>query len=274
MSSFVNQKKPFVVGVLREKSMMSNIATILNGEADGADAFDLHINWLPESDRSPENLKRIISSTKLPVLALYYREITPFSNPVPTEEERIAYQLRAVECGAAGVDLQADLFDSDAKASLEGSKLSFAAANPNEITLKPEAVQKQKELINKIHKMGAEVLLSSHVGVTLTCEQGVELALEMESRGADIIKIVSLCGGDDQLIEILKTINELKKRLHTPFVYLGGGEDGKLTRIIGAMLGNALVFANQRYEENSTLIQPLIRSVKTVLNEVKRDVRH
>lgn len=273
MSSFVHQKKPFIVCVLRGKSMMSDVATIMNGEHDGADAFDLHINWLPEADRSPENLRRIFASTRLPMLALYYREPTPYSNPAPGEEERLAYQLRAIECGAAGIDIQADLYDPDPKSSLAGSSYGFAKLNPNEVTLNPQAVEKQIKFIDRVHSMGAEVLLSAHVGVRLSCDEGVELALELERRGPDIIKIVSPCEGDDQIIEILKTIVELKKRLHTPFVYIGGGADSALTRTVGAMFGNALVFANQRYEENSTLLQPLVGQVRTILDEVRRDVR-
>jgi hypothetical protein len=278
MNSFVNQKKPFVVCVLRGKSAMSDIATILNGEMDGADAFDLHLNWLPDSDRSPEVLKKIFNSTRLPVLALYYREPTPFSDPVPPEEVRLAYQMRALDCGAAGVDIQADLFDPNPAASLEaevksGGNLSkLAELQPKELTLNPEAISRQKELIRKIHDMNKEVLLSAHVGVKLNQEQGIALALEMESRGADIVKIVSLCDSETHLIEMLSTISELKRRMKTPFIYLGAGENGRLTRIVGAMLGNALVFANQRYEENSTFVQPLVRSVKTVLNEVRHDI--
>ncbi len=274
--SFVNQlRRPFVVGVLRESSADEDIAKIYNSEADGADAFDLHIHWLPENQRDEATLTRIFSSTSKPTLALFYREGTPYNTPAASEEKRIEGLLRAVRCGAAGVDIQADYFDPDPKASLAGSELLFAKKNPCEITLDPAAVEKQKELIGKIHSMGGEVLLSSHVWVELSTEEIISLALEMEKRGPDIIKIVSTCGDDDydHAIEMLAAINELKKRLHTPFVCLATGKAGRLTRITGAMLGNCLVFANQRYETNSTATQPLIRSAVTILREASRDVR-
>ncbi|MBQ7982782.1 MAG: hypothetical protein IJ302_04385, partial [Clostridia bacterium] len=70
--SFVNQKKPFVVGVLRGKSALFNMATMKNAEYEGADAFDLHLNWMPEADRSEESLKKLFAFTKLPVRVLSY----------------------------------------------------------------------------------------------------------------------------------------------------------------------------------------------------------
>lgn len=276
-NSFVNQlRRPFVVGVLRGETPGADIATILNSEADGADAFDLHIHWLPEKDRGESTLSRIFHSTAKPSLALFYREQTPYNTPAASEETRIEVLLRALECGAAGVDIQADYFDPDSKSSLKDSDLPFAKKAPAEITLDPEAVKKQTGLIEKIHSMGKEVLLSAHVLTELSTEEGVALALEMEKRGPDIVKIVSTCGEDDydHAIEMLATINELKKRLHTPFVYLGTGRAARLTRITGAMIGNCLVFANQKYEPNSTPSQPLIRSAVTILREAARDVRN
>ena len=275
--TFVNQlKRPFVVGVLRGRSAGEDVATILNSECEGADAFDLHIHWLPEEQRDEKTLKWIFSSTKKPCLALFYREETPFNTPSANEETRVAGLMRALECGAAGVDIQADYFDSDPKASLEGSELPFAKKKPNEVTLKPEAVRMQREIIDSIHKMGKEVLLSAHVGVELSKDEIVSLALEMEKRGPDIVTLVTPCGDEDydRAIELLSAVNELKKQLHTPFVCLGTGNAGRLTRITGAMLGNCLVFANLRYEPNTTSNQPLIRSAVTILREASRDVRN
>ena len=84
--TFVNQlKRPFVVGVLRGRSADDGIANILNSECEGADAFDLHIHWLPAEQRDEKTLRRIFSSTKKPCLALFYREGTPFNTPAASE---------------------------------------------------------------------------------------------------------------------------------------------------------------------------------------------
>ena len=270
--SFVNQKQPFIVGVLRGLSATANIATIKNCEYEGADAFDLHLNWMPEKDRSEESLKRIMNSTKRPVLVLYYQEKTPFNDPAPGWEERFDVQMRAIDCGAAGVDIQAHYFDPDPRSSLIGSGRSFAEANANEISLRPEIIDRQMDLIERVHAKGAEVLLSSHVGVPLTVEQAVDLALEMEKRKPDIVKIVSTCDSELQLAEVLKTIITLRHELKTPFVYLGTGEKGKMSRIMGAALGNCLVFAVSRYDETHAFIQPPVHTAKTVLEALRIDV--
>lgn len=270
--SFIKQKKPFVVGVLRGKTVQYNLATIRNAEYEGADAFDLHLNWLAPQERSDDALRQLINFTKLPMLALFYTEKTPYNDPAPSFEERLELQMRAIDCGAAGIDLQAHFFDNDSKKSLEGSKLSFAAVNPAEISLQPDIVERQKEDISQVHQKGAEVLLSSHVGVELSCEQAVDLALEMEKRGPDIVKIVSLCNSEIQLAEVIKTIITLRHELQTPFVYLGGGAVGSLSRIFGAALGNCLCFAVSRYDETHAFIQPPIHTVKNILEELKIDV--
>ncbi len=275
MSFSHREKSPFIVGVLRGETVAHDIATMLNSEVDGADAFDVHLHWLRESERTDDALRRLFAATRLPTLALYYREETPHNSPSAPEDARLAALLRAVDCGAAGVDIQADTFDPDSKSSLVGSSLPFARKNPCEVSLRPEVIERQHEFIDQVHAKGGEVLMSAHVWVELSCEEGVALALELEKRGADVIKIVSTCGDDDHehAIEMLRTIVELKNVMKKPFVYLGTGKAGRITRIVGATLGNCLVFANQRYEANSTLTQPLISSAVSVLKELARDIR-
>ncbi len=273
MSFSQHKKSPFIVGVVRNATVGEDIATILNSEVDGADAIDVHLHFLRESERSDENLTRLFKSTDLPILALYYREQTAYNNPPAPESERLAKLVRAVELGAAGVDIQADTFDPDSKSSLKGS--IFEAKQPCELSLRPDVIERQKALIDEIHAKGGEVLMSAHVWVKLSREEGVALAKEIESRGADVVKIVSTCGDDDyeHAVEMLATIEELKRVMKKPFVYLGTGKAGRITRIVGATLGNCLVFANQRYESYTTQTQPLISSARTVLKELSRDVR-
>ena len=50
----------------------------------------------------------------------------------------------------------------------------------------------------------------------MNCEQVVELAKEMESRGPDAVKIVTVALNEDDLIEAMKTTVELKKTLKVP----------------------------------------------------------
>ena len=63
---------PALAGVIREKTKSEAIAEIKNCMYDGADMIDLHMSCLENSDT--DILRSIISSSKLPVLALNYNK--------------------------------------------------------------------------------------------------------------------------------------------------------------------------------------------------------
>ena len=61
---------PAIAGVIREKNAAAAIAEIKNCMYDGADMIDLHLSCLETDDVN--TLRRIVNSTKLPILALNY----------------------------------------------------------------------------------------------------------------------------------------------------------------------------------------------------------
>ena len=92
-------------------------------------------------------------------------------------------------------------------------------------------------MIEKVHSMGAEVLLSCHPGIPMNCEQVVDLALFLEKRNPDVIKIVTAATNENELLESFKTMVALKKELKTPVSYHANGKAGSLSRIINPILG-------------------------------------
>ena len=80
-------KPPALAGVIREKSVNTAIAEIRNCLYDGADMIDLHMSCLEDS--SVDALKRIVSSSKLPILALNYNQTCDWQGAGLSEEERI-----------------------------------------------------------------------------------------------------------------------------------------------------------------------------------------
>ena len=54
---------------------------------------------------------------------------------------------------------------------------SFTKGNPKEVVTDPEIIEKQCALIDRVHEMGGEVLLSCHPGIQMNTKQVVELAL-------------------------------------------------------------------------------------------------
>ena len=262
-------RAPALAGVVREKSVRGAIAEIKNCMRDGAAMIDLHMSCLENTD--VESLQRIISSTRLPILALNYNNTYEWNDAELSEEERVASFLRAVEAGAAGIDMQGYTFHRPSKKGFCGEdKYSFTKGNPQEVVTDGIIISKQCELIERVHSMGAEVLLSCHPGITMTSEQIVDLALFLEERNPDIIKIVTRAGNEDDLAESIRTMLLLKKEVKTPVAYHASGPAGMLSRIINPLLGGQIAFCVDHYNEGSTMEQIDLRCAAAIVQAVNR----
>ena len=125
-------------------------------------------------------------------------------------------------------------------------------------------------MIEKVHSMGAEVLLSCHPGVPMNCEQVVELALFLEKRHPDIIKIVTFAADEGDLVESFKTMTVLKKEVKTPVSYHTNGAAGSLSRIVNPILGGHIAFCVDRYDEGSTMEQLDLTTARAIVDHMKK----
>lgn len=261
--SFASLQQPFICGVIRDTDPGNAIATIKNSQYDGAQAFLLQMSGMDKKYRNERDLSRIMNSTTLPILVLNYRE-----NGFEPDEERVRELLVAIEAGAAAVDIPADTFDPEPADWMGGTKVDPLHSKPQELSTRPEVVDKQRKLFEQVHAMGAEVLISSHTRTVMNTEQVVAHAQEMASRGADMVKIVTIALNEDHLVEAFRTTVELKRTLQVPFLFHCHGVHGKLSRVVNPMLGSMLVFCNQRYTANTLHEQPLIHAMRSVFQNV------
>lgn len=264
-----NITAPAIAGVIRERTKVAAIAEIKNCMFDGANMIDLHLSCLETCD--VDTVREIVNSTKLPILALNYNRTVDWKDTGFTEEERIQRFLLAVEAGAAGVDIQGYTFHRPSKDGFCGEdKYSFTKNNPKEVVTDPEIISKQCEFIEQVHSKGAEVLLSCHPGIAMNSTQVVELALFLEKRDPDIIKIVTSATNEDEMIESIKAMLLLKKEVKTPVSYHANGKYGGLTRIINPALGGQIAFCIDRFTESSTMEQLDLKTAKTVIENIKK----
>lgn len=261
MKKISKLNSPAIAGVVRENTVRSAMAEIKNCMYDGADMIDLHMSCLEHTDVN--SLREIISSSKLPVLALNYNMDSEWNEAGFSEDERAENFIRAVDAGAAGVDMQGYTFHLPSKDNFCGEdKYSFTKGNPKEVVTDEVIISKQIDFIEKIHFKGAEVLLSCHPGIPMNATQVVDLALFLEKRNPDIIKIVTLASNEDELIESFKAMQFLKREVKTKVSYHAGGKAGYLSRIVNPLLGSHMVFCADRFTKNSTLEQLDLRSAK------------
>lgn len=260
---------PALAGVVKERNSQAAIAEINNCVYDGADMIDLHLSCLENTET--DELKKIITFSKLPILALNYNTTYEGKNAGYSEDDRAELFLRAVEAGVAGIDMQGYTFHLPSKKEFCGEdKYSFTKGSPKEVVTDDEIISKQCELIEKVHAVGAEVLLSCHPEIPMTSEQVVDLAIFLEKRNPDIIKIVTRADNDSDLIESIKTMILLKNELKTPISYHANGKAGMLSRIINPLLGGQIAFCVDHYTEASVMEQIDLRTAKSIVENMKK----
>ncbi len=269
MTAISKLPSPVLAGVVRERTAEAAAAQIRNCLYDGADMIDLHLSCLEQS--GTDALRRIIGASRLPVLALNYNMDGDWRNAGFSEEERVESLLRGVEAGAAGIDMQGYTFHAPSHVAFCGEdRYSFPKSATREVVTDPAVIERQCALIERVHGIGAEGLLSCHPGVALNCEQAVDLALFLEKRGPDIIKIVTVGSGEEDLLEGFRTMAALKREIRTPVSFHVGGRACALSRIVNPMLGGHIIFCVDRYSANSTLEQPDLHTVRMVVDGLRR----
>jgi hypothetical protein len=95
----------------------------------------------------------------------------------------------------------------------------------------------------------------------------LEIALEQQRRGADVVKIVTNSDNLEQELENLKISLLLKEKLSVPFLFLSGGEC-TLHRRLGWKYGAGLILCVYEHDAFSTPTQPLLRIAKTVRDDM------
>jgi len=270
--SFATLQAPVCAAVIREKTPTQAIFAIKNAEINGATAFDLHLSCLEEKYRTVDCIKSIVECTTKPMLGLNYNITVDKGGYECSEEDRIALLMMAVDAGIAAVDFQGYTYDLPSRDGYVGKKkYSFTTNNPKEVVTDESIIKKQKELIDKVHEKGAEVLLSCHPNVFMTKAQIIELAKFLEQRNPDIIKIVTLCNTDEEMIEAFDTMVALKKEIKSVKIHFHcNGKTGKLTRIINPLLGAYMIFCVDNYAEGHTVDQLHLKTTVDVIEGINK----
>ena len=215
----------------------------------GADAFGLQVESLLQEYQTPAVYKELFGQMGgKPVYVTNYRTA---QNQGRTDEELALGLLTLADCGATLCDVMGDYY----------------APHPEELTDDPIAIKKQMDLIQQLHDLGAEVLMSSHIKRYTPAQRVLEIAKEQKRRGADIIKIVTGAETMEQQIENLRITNLLKEELDAPFLFLSGG-NCNIHRRLGIKLGCCMALCVYEHDHLSTKAQPLLETMKTLRDNV------
>lgn len=246
-AKFLRKDRPTLTCMVQARTGERILELIEKGLDGGADAFGVQLEQLEFEYRTQEWMKKIFSATDgKPVYVTNYR--SGLNGEIP-DEDRAKELISAAECGAALIDITGDWYKQT------NGELTFDAA----------AVEKQKIFIADIHKLGAEVLMSSHTFRFMPKERAFEYINEQHSRGADIAKLVSAANDDYELAENFGISSELSKDKYSPALFLCIGDFCKKHRITAPLICGGMFLCVVEYDELATPVQPLLSDAKAAV---------
>ena len=209
MSLFLDHTKPLITTMLKPNNTKELVRDITAALKEGTEAFCLEIELMKTECRTATDFKYIFDAMEnKPCYITDYRRLNINDN-LQTDEELTEEMLFALSIAdnVKLFDIRGDLFDQ----------------NTDEITYNEKAVEKQVELAKEVHRLGGEVLISSHPLRFLPYEEVLKIAKSHQERGADIVKIVTLAESEREVDENIKTTLRLKEDLEKQFLFLCGG---------------------------------------------------
>ena len=249
--TFLNHQSPLITGMVLKKTPDEIRFRIKNSIYDGADALGIQLCFLNKEFKTEDNYRKIFAATAgRPIYVTNYKQ---GENAAFSYDECADELLSALKCGATLGDVPASFFDDES-----GMGIGY------ELTTKQISIDKQLHLIDKIHRMDKEVIMSSHVMKFISAEEVLQIAYEHKRRGADISKIVTAANSDEEQMENLRITALLKKELDIPFLFLSNGTHSKIHRMIGPQLGCVTYLAVHKHDERAVPTQPTIRAAKAV----------
>lgn len=244
--NFLRAQGTTVAAIMCGQTPEEIIAQARGAEFGGADAIAVSLHELKPEFRDQTHLAKIINAVKLPFMFFFYRQDVWQAHL--TDESRQEVLLVAARAGASFIDVMGDLYDP----------------SPREYTKCPEAIDKQRRLIEEIHAAGAKVVISAHMQEALTAEEVLAQLQDFADRGADLAKIVTTVNTEEEFLESIRTTFLLRRQLPVPFIQLTNGAFGRLQRFLGMSLGAAATFAVHQYGLRNPMTQPSLHAMKQV----------
>lgn len=224
------------------------VKTVRNALAHGSDGLIYQLERLLPEYKNRESIRKLFAlSEGHPIMVTNY---AMQSTTQEDDESLLNLLLIALDEGASCIDIRGDMFDRGAK---------------YELSFDENAVRRQKEVIKSIHSKGGQVIMSMHVSEYLDTSTVLNFGKEIESRGADIVKIVDVADTPLELAESFVTTAILKSKLHVPVLHLVNGESCELHRLFGTAFGSCLTFCVEKFiKDASSPSQPLLSKMLKV----------
>ena len=237
---------PLVTAMIQCPTPEECIHRIHDSLKAGAEALGVQLCQLKREYRTPEHLKAIFDACGDRVI--YVTSYRVGQSAGLSDEECVELLLLAGRCGATLLDVPADLFCKE----------------ENGITYDEAAVVKQKALVDEIHAMGCEALISTHHQGPSSLEEIMAIGRAQVERGTDEVKIVVKDTDIRQLPVYITALQRLAAEMGKPVLFLPSGPCGTFLRRIGIELGCCMALTVVDHGPLDTVQQPVIGEVLAI----------
>lgn len=252
MAKFLIKDRPTLTCMVQAHTPERAFELINKGLENGTDAFGLQLEQLERQYHNKQVYTEIFKAMK--DKPCYVTDYNFIMNEGFSDDELAEDLLLAAQCGGALIDVTGDFFDRV----------------PEQLTYNETAVKKQIDFIDKIHKLGKEVLISTHDTNTFyDYDRAYKVLSAQKSRGADICKLVTASNTEKEFIKNTETSAKLALELRHPFLFLGVGETCAKHRRLAPFISNDLFLCVAEHDELSTPSQPLLKDAKKLLDLIK-----
>lgn len=244
MKKFLCGPKVPITAMVMEDTPCKIIAKTKKAIADGADCIGIQIECLEKAYRTEAHYQKIFEACAgKPLYLTSYRDR---ANEGMADEQCIDELLFACTIAKQHSNVLCDVMGDT------------YCASQYQITKDERALQKQKALVEHIHEMGCEVLISSHFHAFLPAEIVIDCAKGQAECGADIIKMISVAENEVQLVENLRILRELSNTIRKPYIFLASGHFCQFIREMSGVLGNCM-YLTKTYENVDQLSVSCVR---------------
>ncbi|MBQ8416482.1 MAG: type I 3-dehydroquinate dehydratase [Clostridia bacterium] len=251
MATFLNYEKPLLCAMILCNTPKECIEKIKASLADGAEAFGIQLCKLKKEYRTKEILCEIFAACE--GLPIYITSYPIDESEGDSDEECARFLLLGLEAGATLCDVTGDIFEHGA---------------PYQLATDPEAVKKQKALIDEIHRRGGEVLMSCHTNQSTTVEENLMIARAQAERGADVLKIVNIASSLEEVPTYIEAIQKILAETDKKLLFLVG-KDGRILRYIGPEFGVCMYLCVYEHGPLDADDQPTIKQAKAVRDNIR-----
>jgi hypothetical protein len=253
MVRLVDLPRPFVVGVVVERTPAAARRASLAAFREGAGAVELNLAALPEPGRLARSFFAGLpgpvytSCRRAAFLRVYGARFARV--PRRPEDARMELQLAALAAGSAGLDLEADTF----------------APAPGEWTQQRSALRHQAEVVAAALRAGKAVIYSWHPGRKLDWTEAFRALRALRARGADFVKVVERVRNVDEALDSVRLSLRLRERVDFPFVFLPLGPGAEKVRPFMTAFGAAYLLARPPFGSNRLPAQPPVARARALL---------